>query len=84
MMALFYAIKNDIKSLEVCYDYDGIRKWVTGEWNAKKRITRLYRDWMRNKIETFHILVQWTHITGHTGNPGNEAADSLAKEATQQ
>ena len=67
----------------IIYDYEGIRKWVTGEWHAKKPLTRTYQRWMRNKIEEFRLLIRWSWTPGHSGNPGNEKADQLAKEATQ-
>ncbi len=67
----------------IVYDYDGIRKWVTGEWHAKKPLTKTYRTWMRNKIEEFRLLIRWHKVPGHSGVPGNEMADQLAKEATR-
>ena len=81
MVAIWWAIKNGVTEIVIVYDYDGIRKWVTGEWNAKKKLTKLYQTWMRNKIEEHKILVRWQHVDGHTGNPGNEMADQLAGEA---
>ena len=82
MVVIWWMIRNQINEATVVYDYDGIRKWVTGEWHAKKPLTRTYQIWMRNKIEEFKLLIYWQHVRGHTGHPGNEKADQLAKEAT--
>jgi ribonuclease HI len=82
MVALTWAINNGVDEIEIVYDYDGIRKWVTGEWHAKKEMTKRYQRWMRNQLEIHGVLVYWRHVKGHTGNPGNERADQLAKEAT--
>jgi ribonuclease HI len=82
MVALWWAIQNDVHEIEIVYDYVGIQRWVTGEWHANKPMTKMYQRWMRNKIEEFSILVYWRHVRGHTGDPGNERADQLAKEAT--
>ena len=35
--------------LELFYDYEGIEKWVTGEWRAKNPLTQTYRDFMREQ-----------------------------------
>ena len=82
MVALWWAIQHGVHEMEIVYDYDGIRKWVTGEWHAKKPMTKTYQRWMRNQIETNGILVYWKHVKGHSGDPGNERADQLAKDAT--
>ena len=80
MVALAWTINHDHHELEIIYDYAGIRNWVTGEWRAKKEMTKVYRRWMLNQIETHQILIYWTWVPGHTGNPGNERADQLARE----
>jgi len=82
MVALTWVINHRVVETEIVYDYEGIRKWVTGEWHAHKDMTKMYQIWMRNKIEQFGILVYWRHVRGHSGDPGNERADQLAKEAT--
>ena len=80
MVALAWTINHSYTELEMVYDYEGIRKWVTGEYKANKEMTKTYQLWMRNQIEAHQILIYWTHVRGHTGHPGNERADQLAGE----
>lgn len=72
----------DCTEIEICYDYDGIEKWVSGEWPAKKNITRKYRDFMLNAAERYSIT--FVHTTAHSGILYNELADKLAKEAVRE
>ena len=63
--------------LVVYYDYEGIEKWVTGEWKAKKEFTQKYRDAvLRSSVE-----VEFRKVAAHTGVEYNERADKLAKAA---
>ena len=63
--------------LVVYYDYEGIEKWVTGEWKAKKEFTQKYRDAVRGSF----IKVAFQKVAAHTGVEYNERADKLAKAA---
>lgn len=35
----------------LCYDYEGIQKWVTGEWKAKTEGTQLYKAFITPYVE---------------------------------
>ncbi len=74
-----YAIRHHISELHIFYDYMGIEKWFTKEWQAKSPIGIEYVkfcDTIRDKIKiTFH------KVKSHTNNYYNELADRLAKEA---
>ena len=63
--------------LVVYYDYEGIEKWVTGEWKAKKEFTRKYRD----AVLRSSVKVEFHKVAAHTGVEYNERADKLAKAA---
>lgn len=43
-MAIQFCLDKDIKGLTIHYDYEGIEKWCTGEWKAKKTGTKSYKD----------------------------------------
>lgn len=63
--------------LVVYYDYEGIEKWVTGEWKAKKEFTRQYR----NAVFASSVKVEFHKVVAHTGVEYNERTDKLAKAA---
>ncbi len=64
--------------LELYYDYEGIEKWVTGEWRAKNPLTQTYRDFMREQQK--EMLITFHKVDAHTGVTYNERADKLAKK----
>lgn len=70
----------DVDSIDIIYDYEGVGKWLTGEWKCKKTITQGYR---RNMLQLAHSLTDNVELNliwvkGHEGTNGNEIADSLA------
>lgn len=81
MHAVKIAIAKGYKEVKICYDYDGIRYWVTREWKAKNDLTIKYGDFMRemgNKIS-----ISFEKIPAHSGDLYNEMADAIAKAAVK-
>ena len=79
MRAVKEAINLGAKEINIRYDYTGIEKWVTGEWQTKKSNTQEYRDFMRNAGKD--IKITFTKIKAHSHNQWNDRADELAKQA---
>jgi len=77
MFAARWAIKNGYKNIEIRHDYEGVAKWVSGEWKVKNEIVKLYVDKMKKYQELIHI--QFTKVNAHTNDPFNDEADKLAK-----
>lgn len=73
--AINWLTENGAIHAEIYYDYNGIEKWATGEWQAKNPITQGYRHFIRECT----IEITWKKVEGHTGNRWNERADQLAK-----
>src|SRR5699024_231287 len=43
--AMAFAAEQGAKSLSIHHDYEGIAKWCTGEWRAKKAGTQAYKKY---------------------------------------
>lgn len=66
MFAVKWCDKNGYSAIEICYDYIGIEKWVTGEWKAKNSLTQKYVEFMRENGGKLNI--SFKKIAAHTGN----------------
>lgn len=86
MLGAMYAVKtamvNGFRGIEICYDYQGIEKWVTGEWRSKTELTQKYaeamRDWGRG------IEIRFRKVDAHTNVRYNELADRMAKTGLRE
>ncbi|MCI9674208.1 MAG: reverse transcriptase-like protein [Lachnospiraceae bacterium] len=77
MYAVKFAMLNGFRSVELRYDYQGIEKWVTGEWRSKTELTRKYAQSMREWGKS--ISIRFTKVAAHTNVTYNELADKMAK-----
>ncbi len=81
MLGAMYAVKtammNGFTKVELKYDYEGIEKWVTGEWRSKTELTQTYAKSMREWAEK--IQVKFTKVPAHANVFYNELADEMAK-----
>ena len=71
-----------IKSITIHHDYEGIAKWCTGEWKAKKVWTKKYKAFYDDIIKD--LDVEFVKVKGHSGDKYNDLADKLAREALGQ
>lgn len=77
MYAVRFAMLNGFHSVEIRYDYQGIEKWVTGEWRSKTELTQKYAASMREWGKS--ISMRFTKVAAHTNVTYNELADKMAK-----
>lgn len=77
--AMEFAVENKVKKVIIYYDYEGIEKWCTSAWKAKKEGTQMYvkaYQKLKDKVE-----IEFVKVMAHTGDKYNEEADILAKKA---
>ena len=79
--------KSDVRLVtDSVYVRDGVTKWIHGwkknGWKtAAKKPVKNEDLWRRlDEVASKHS-VQWEWVKGHAGDPGNERADALAREA---
>lgn len=77
MYAVRFAMLNGFRSVELRYDYQGIEKWVTGEWRSKTELTGKYAASMREWGKS--ISIRFTKVAAHANVTYNELADKMAK-----
>ena len=79
LFAVKWAIDNGYKDIHVHYDYMGLEKWYTKEWQAKNAVTKAYAQTMQDYDR--YINIHFYKVAAHTGVEFNELADELAKRA---
>ncbi|MBM6841676.1 viroplasmin family protein [[Clostridium] spiroforme] len=79
LAAINYAISHHYQQIAIYYDYEGVEKWATGQWQANKELTRQYRDTIARLRHDINIC--FIKVLAHSGDTYNEMADALAKKA---
>ena len=79
---IMWAVANNIKSIRIYHDYQGIASWANGEWAANKQGTKEYVDFIKRYRDM--IRIEFTKVKGHSGEKYNEMADMLAKEGLKK
>lgn len=77
--AMELCLERGIPELFLHHDYEGIARWCTGEWQARKAGTKKYRDFYQGLKDK--LVVHFVKVKGHSGDKYNDLADLLAKKA---
>ncbi len=81
--ALDWAVSNGYSKVKIYHDYEGLSKWLSGEWQAKSDVAKMFLSIYQMKFDEV-LEVQFEKIKGHSNNRYNDKADSLAKSALQE
>jgi Predicted double-stranded RNA/RNA-DNA hybrid binding protein len=81
--ALDWAISNGYAKIKIYHDYEGLSKWVSGEWKANSEVAKMFLSIYRTKFEGVLEDIQFEKVKGHSNNKYNDKADLLAKSALQ-
>lgn len=86
MLGAMYAVRtamiSGFRKVELCYDYEGIEKWVTGAWRSKTDLTMKYTQAMRRWGKDIRIL--FSKVPAHSNVYYNEMADQTAKAGLRE
>ena len=82
MYAVKFAMRNGFSGIELRYDYQGIEKWVTGEWRSRTLLTSKYAAAMREWAGS--IKIRFVKVAAHTNVYYNELADKMAKTGLRE
>ncbi|TNK83574.1 RNase H family protein [Mycoplasmopsis pullorum] len=82
VQAIAWAIKNNKRKLILFFDYIGIQKWITKEWDAKNALTKSY---VKEVTRILNLIdIEFIHVKSHSGIKYHNQADKLAKKALQK
>lgn len=66
--------------INLAYDYEGVGKWLTGEWQTKKPGTIWYRKAVYDLLNAHpNIKLNLRWVRGHQNTRGNIEADACAE-----
>ena len=78
--ALDWAVSNNFEKIKIYHDYEGLAKWITGEWEANSKVGKMYLALFNAKFKDV-LEVIFVKVPGHSNVVYNEKADQLAKAA---
>lgn len=77
--AILWGINNNIKTINIYYDYEGIKSWAKRLWKANNDLTKGYVDFI-SKYEGL-ITIKFNKVKAHSGIIYNEMVDKIASDA---
>lgn len=89
IMSLEYVLNHsdrfEDKKIVIYYDYLGIEKWATGEWSARKDVSKDYSVRVKNLILALKVMhqieVSFHKVKAHSSDKYNALVDRLSKDA---
>lgn len=78
-IAMQFALEQQVKTVVIYHDYEGVEKWCTNAWAAKQEGTQKYKQFYDQAARQLDI--RFVKVKAHSGDKYNEQADQLAKAA---
>ena len=78
--AFDWAVSNGYDKIKVYHDYEGLPKWLSGEWAAKTEASKMFVGLFNAKYDGI-INPVFEKVPGHSNISYNDRADQLAKSA---
>lgn len=78
--AMDWAVSNGYSKLKIFHDYEGLSKWISGEWESKSESAKMFVSLFKAKFAGI-LQVEFEKVVGHSHNKYNDKADELAKRA---
>ena len=78
--ALDWAVSNGYEKIKIYHDYEGLSKWISGEWEVKSEVSKMFVAVYKAKFADL-LNVEFEKVKGHSNNKFNNKADELAKRA---
>ena len=83
--AVVTGLIRDIPNLEVTVysDFNGVQKWISRGWKAKKPYIKDLLSFIDKNLDTFAkngSTIEFVWVKGHSGNKFNEMADQLCRK----
>ena len=80
MAVIDLALDLHMHKLTLFHDYEGIAAWPLERWKCKRPLTKDYTRFVKKAMQ-HGLHLYFEQVKGHSGIPGNEEADQLAKLA---
>jgi ribonuclease HI len=78
--AMDWAVSNGYKKIKIYHDYEGLSKWLSGEWAARSEVANMFVYIYNTKFADL-VQVTFEKVKGHSNNKYNDKADELARKA---
>ena len=78
--AMDWAVSNGYDKIKIYHDYEGLARWILGEWKAESDVAKMYTAIFTNKYAGL-LDVAFEAVKGHSNNTYNDKVDILAKSA---
>ena len=78
ILKTFVNVKNSNIRLIFNCDYNGVEKWMTGEWKTNESYIRKIKETCVENMKLIPCQIEIRWVKGHSCNKGNDNADRLA------